>query len=125
MADPLTPVSIANADHYEWGAECDGWHLLRAPGLSVIQEHMPAGATEPRHRHANSRQFFFVLAGRLEVEVEGDVHTLGVQTGLEVAPGARHEVRCTGADGADFLVISQPPSHGDRLVDESLDSRTP
>lgn len=121
----MKPVSIGNSERYPWGAQCDGWHLVRAAGLSVIQEHMPAGATEPRHRHANSRQFFYVLTGQLEVEVEGDVHTLGVQTGLEVAPGARHEVRCTFADGAVFLVISQPPSHGDRIVVERVESRQP
>ena len=118
MGNQTRPVSIGNAEHYPWGAQCDGWHLVRATGLSVIQEHMPEGANEPRHRHAESRQFFFVLAGQLEIEVEGDVHTLGVQTGLEIAPGARHEVRCTAADGADFLVVSQPPSHGDRIADE-------
>ncbi|WP_353268498.1 cupin domain-containing protein [Gemmatimonas sp.] len=108
------PISTASAEHYTWGAGADGWHLVRAPGLSVIQERMPPGSAEQRHRHAVSRQFFFVLAGRLEIEVEGTVCTLGPREGLEVAPGSAHEVRNASAEPTDFLVVSQPPSHGDR-----------
>ena len=35
--------SIKNAEHYQWGNACDGWHLLKSETLSVIQEKMPAG----------------------------------------------------------------------------------
>lgn len=111
MCDPVSPAS---AEHYAWGAGCDGWHLVRAPGLSVIQERMPPGAREARHRHGRARQFFFVLAGRLRLEVEGVAHALGPGAGLEVAPGAAHEVRNEGEGTAEFLVVSQPPSHGNR-----------
>ena len=31
-------VSIKNAEHYFWGEKCDGWHLAKSSGLSVIQE---------------------------------------------------------------------------------------
>jgi mannose-6-phosphate isomerase-like protein (cupin superfamily) len=108
------PISRASAEHYTWGAGCDGWHLVRAPALSVIQEHMPPGTTEVAHRHARARQFFFVLAGELTLDVDGARHVLGVQQGLEIAPGVAHQARNDGADGVDFLVVSQPPSHGDR-----------
>ena len=37
-----------NAPHYRWGDGCDGWHLVRAPQLSVIQERMPPGTQEAR-----------------------------------------------------------------------------
>lgn len=108
------PVSVTNAEHYVWGAGADGWHLVRTAGLSVIQERLPAGGAEVRHRHAAARQFFFVLAGQLTLEVEGTVSALGPHEGLEVAPGLAHEVRNTSAEPAEFLLISQPPSHGDR-----------
>jgi hypothetical protein len=55
------PVSVANGEHYTWGGICDGWHLLRAEGLSVIEERMPAGTFEQRHFHQQARQFFYVL----------------------------------------------------------------
>jgi mannose-6-phosphate isomerase-like protein (cupin superfamily) len=80
----------------------------------VIEERMPPGSAEARHRHVRARPFFSVLAGRLDLEVEGIVHTLDAGVGLEVAPGTAHQaLNQSGAD-VEFLVISQPPSHGDR-----------
>jgi mannose-6-phosphate isomerase-like protein (cupin superfamily) len=109
-------ISITTAEHYTWGNGCDGWHLVRALGLSVIQERMPPGTAEIRHRHAKARQFFYVLAGRLSIEVEGVIHTLQPREGLEVQPGFAHEVRNDGPEAAEFLVVSEPPSHGDRVA---------
>jgi quercetin dioxygenase-like cupin family protein len=112
---PLTrPVSIASAEHYPWGTGCDGWHLVRTAELSVIQERMPPGTAEVRHRHAQARQFFYVLEGQLELEVEGTAHQLTVGVGLEIAPGAAHQACNRGEGDVLFLVVSQPPSHGDR-----------
>jgi mannose-6-phosphate isomerase-like protein (cupin superfamily) len=107
-------VSAATVEHYVWGDGCDGWHLVRGDALSVIEERMPPGTAESRHRHARSRQFFYVLRGALRIEVEGRVHDLGPGDGVEVAPTLAHQVTNTGSTPARFLVISQPPSHGDR-----------
>jgi mannose-6-phosphate isomerase-like protein (cupin superfamily) len=107
-------ISTANAPHYVWGDACDGWHLVRSEGLSVIQELMPPGATEVRHRHARTRQFFYVLAGVLTLEVEGTFHVLTTGHGVEIAPGVPHQAINRGTEPVAFLVISQPPSHGDR-----------
>ena len=114
MPTSIRPTSVATAEHYSWGAGADGWHLVRTPALSVIQERMPPGTAEQRHRHTAARQFFFVLAGTLTIEIEGTTHTLGAREGVEVAPGLAHEVRNAAAEPAEFLVVSQPPSHGDR-----------
>jgi len=40
----MEPVSTRNGEHYIWGDVCDGWHLARAAGLSVIEERMPSAA---------------------------------------------------------------------------------
>lgn len=114
MSAPV-PIRIDSAPHYRWGSGCDGWHLLRAPALSVIQERMPPGTSEVRHRHAVARQFFFVLSGELELELAGVRHRLPAGTGLEVPPDAPHQASNRGGADVEFLVISQPPSHGDRL----------
>jgi mannose-6-phosphate isomerase-like protein (cupin superfamily) len=106
--------SIANAEHYSWGDACDGWHLVKTPELSVIQERMPPGTSEARHRHARSRQFFYVLRGEATFEREGEVVTLRAGEGLEVAPGAAHQLRNLSSATLEFVVVSQPPSHGDR-----------
>ncbi len=68
---PLLVISRDNAEHYFWGTGCDGWHLVRESGLSVIEECMPACASEVAHYHRNSRQFFFILAGQAVVETDG------------------------------------------------------
>ena len=109
-----SPVSRANAAHYRWGEACDGWHLVRGAELSVIEERMPAGTSEVRHRHARSRQFFYVLDGVLTLELDGKEHAIAVGGGLEVPAGAAHQAFNRGAASARFLVVSTPPSHGDR-----------
>lgn len=114
MSDSTGPISIATAAHYGWGDRCDGWHLVRTPGLSVIQERMPPGTAEVRHRHGTARQFFFVLAGELTMEVDGVVTTVPAGAGCEVPPGCAHQVLNRSAAVVEFLVVSQPPSHGDR-----------
>ncbi len=115
-------ISRKNGEHYRWGdrsgTDCDGWHLVRSPGLSVIQERMPAGTAERRHYHAKARQFFFVLRGELTIETEGTEHTLGPETGIEIPPGRSHQVMNRSSEEAEFLVISSPPSRGDRINEE-------
>jgi hypothetical protein len=52
-------IDQSNADHYTWGDACDGWHLLKSEGLSVIRERMPAGSSEKKHRHQQAATFFY------------------------------------------------------------------
>ncbi|HKO11259.1 MAG TPA: cupin domain-containing protein [Acidobacteriaceae bacterium] len=110
------PISVTNAQHYIWGEVCDGWHLVRSEGLSVIEERMPPGAQEQRHLHTHARQFFYVLAGELTLEIEGQVHRIAAGQGIEVAPGHRHQAANPAGGCAEvrFLVISAPPAQGDR-----------
>ena len=109
-------VSRETGEHYQWGTGCDGWHLVRRPGTSVIQERMPPGTAEVRHFHRAAWQFFFVLAGTATLELDGVCHELRVREGLEVPAGAPHQMRNESGADVEFLVFSQPPSHGDRVV---------
>ncbi|MBA3670800.1 MAG: cupin domain-containing protein [Gemmatimonadaceae bacterium] len=113
-----SPISRDTASHYRWGAACDGWHLVQAQALSVIEERMPAATDEVRHWHARARQFFYVLEGTLEIEVEGEIHHLRTGEGIELPPGVAHQTRNRSADDVRFLVVSQPPSHGDRMTED-------
>jgi mannose-6-phosphate isomerase-like protein (cupin superfamily) len=108
-------VSTGNAEHYRWGQGCDGWHLLAGEDLSVIEERMPTGTWEARHRHAHSRQFFYVLEGELTLELEGSSHQLTAGHGLHVPPGCAHQARNNGQADVRMLVVSSPRSHGDRI----------
>jgi len=109
-------ISTKIAEHYLWGAGCDGLHLVKSDALSVIQERIPPGGSEVRHFHVVSRQFFFVLSGALSIELQGRVETLHPDEGLEIPPGQPHRVFNANSADAHFLVISQPPSHGDRVL---------
>jgi mannose-6-phosphate isomerase-like protein (cupin superfamily) len=114
MAAMTNATSTATAEHYVWGNGCDGWHLVRAAGLSVIEERMPTGSVEVRHWHARARQFFYVLSGTLTMEVEGVRHQLEPRSGIEMPPGTAHQAINVGGTDVEFLVVSIPPSHGDR-----------
>ena len=111
----MSKVSTANAAHYAWGTACDGWFLLEGDDLSVIEECVPPGESETRHRHVASRQFFYVLAGEATLEVDGATHRLGTGEGLHVPPGAPHQLRNETDQPIRFLVVSSPQSHGDRV----------
>ena len=110
-------VSSANSEHYRWGNDCDGWHLVKDEKLSVIEELMPAGTREVRHYHQKAQQFFYILSGEVIMEVEGQTTLLPAGTGVRVLPGTRHQISNLSSGDARFLVISQPPSHGDRVSD--------
>ncbi len=88
-------VRAADVEHYKWGGangdECDGWHLVRTEELSVIEESMPVGASETRHHHVRARQFFYVLAGALTLEIDGSEIVLRACEGVEIGPGVAHQ----------------------------------
>ncbi|WP_260736889.1 cupin domain-containing protein [Tunturiibacter lichenicola] len=113
------PISAKTAEHYKWGGDlgtdCDGWHLVRTPDLSIIEELMPPRTRERRHYHLHARQFFYVLDGVLSLEVDGQTFDLQAGEGIEVSPRQPHQAFNQSLACVRFLVTSQPPSHGDRV----------
>jgi mannose-6-phosphate isomerase-like protein (cupin superfamily) len=110
-------IHRGNAPHYTWGERCDGWHLVRRAELSVIAEEMPPGTAEVEHHHAVARQFFYVCAGETVMKVEGHEFALAAGDGIEIAPGWRHQIFNRSDRPARFIVVSHPPSHGDRVLE--------
>jgi mannose-6-phosphate isomerase-like protein (cupin superfamily) len=107
-------LNKSTTEHYVWGQGCDGWHLVKNPQLSIIQERMPAGTAEVRHFHHRAQQFFYVLEGEAVIEVDGRRVALTAGEGICVPAGASHQMRNEAGEEVHFLVISQPPSHSDR-----------
>jgi mannose-6-phosphate isomerase-like protein (cupin superfamily) len=83
----------------------------------VIEEFIPSGGAEQRHHHKHSQQFFYVLSGEIFMEVEGRTSLILAGSGIRVLPGSRHQISNPSSGPVRFLVISQPPSHGDRFND--------
>ena len=108
-------VSISNAEHYKWGENCDGWHLLKRDDISIIQERVPAGESEARHFHNISRQFFYILSGTATMQIENETLVLNQSEGVEIPPGVEHQFQNKSDEDVSFLVISFPKSHGDRV----------
>jgi quercetin dioxygenase-like cupin family protein len=106
--------SIANAEHYNWGSNCDGWHLLKSDSLSVIQEKMPPGTSERLHYHTYAQQMFYILTGTASFEIEGKAITLIAGESIHVEQGKRHGIANLSTTELNFLVISTPKAHGDR-----------
>ncbi len=110
----MTPTNTQTAPHYLWGAGCDGWRLLDAPDLSVIEERMPPGAREVAHLHQSANQLFYVLEGRLTLVLSGTERPLGPGDALNVPPTVAHQARNDSAQPVRFLVISAPSTRHDR-----------
>jgi mannose-6-phosphate isomerase-like protein (cupin superfamily) len=109
-------ISKENAEHYSWGESCDGWHLVKSPELSIIQERVPAGGAEVRHLHLKAQQFFYVLSGTASLEVDGVELRLTPSQGRQVPAGVPHELANNGSEDLEFIVVSMPMAHGDRVL---------
>lgn len=107
-------TSRDSAEHYGWGDCCDGWYLVKNDRLNVIQERMPPGSSETRHRHRKAQQFFYVLNGEAALDLDGRVLVLHAAEGALVPAGAAHRMQNRSGRDLEFLVTSEPPSHGDR-----------
>jgi mannose-6-phosphate isomerase-like protein (cupin superfamily) len=108
-------INKRNAEHYTWGDQCDGWHLVNQQDLSVIHERMPPNTSEVRHYHTKSRQFFFVLTGTATLEINGVSEHITPLKGVEVPPHVAHQMMNRSDEDVEFLVISQPTSKEDRV----------
>lgn len=54
-------ISKHNAEHYKWGENCDGWHLVKNQDLSIIHERMPANTSEIKHYHQRKTIFLYLI----------------------------------------------------------------
>ncbi|ONH30787.1 cupin domain-containing protein [Pseudofrankia asymbiotica] len=110
------PIDRLRAPHHIWGEVSDGWRLVDQPGLSVVEERVPAGAGEEWHVHARARQFFYVTEGEAVMRTaEGDV-ALAPGRGTEIPAGLPHQIFNQGPGDVRFLVISAPSTRGDRAA---------
>jgi mannose-6-phosphate isomerase-like protein (cupin superfamily)/N-acetylglutamate synthase-like GNAT family acetyltransferase len=118
--------SIQNTEHYQWGENCDGWHLLKSGSLSVIQEKMPPGTSELVHCHRQAQQLFYILSGAAAFYVDGVTHVLSKNESIQIPAGVLHNIRNHDSEDLEFLVISEPPVQGDRIeiVDYREDLKT-
>lgn len=105
-----------NIPHYKWGNNCHGWLLVQSGQLSIIQEKMPAGTAEQFHYHEHAQQFFFILKGVASFEMDGRTYQVDQGQGIHIPPKCKHRIANHTQRDLEFLVTSQPKSHGDRFL---------
>ena len=112
----MEKINRTTTPHYFWKKICEGWHLVERDDLSVIAEKMPPRTTEDMHYHQKARQFFYVLSGQAVMRLIDHTIPLNAGDGLEIAPGEAHQMYNQSDDTAEFLVVSMPKAHGDRIL---------
>ena len=108
-------INLEKAEKYEWGNLCYGWHLLKNNQLGIIQELMPPGTEEKLHQHLKAQQFFYILKGSAVFTIDDKTEVLQANEGIEVRPLTWHKIKNNGNVDLEFLVISEPHSHEDRV----------
>ncbi len=77
---------------------------------------LPGGATE-RHYHRASEEFYFILEGSGEMEIDGARQTVGPGDGILIPAGAWHQIT-SGSETLRFLCCCAPPySHDDTFFE--------
>ncbi|MDD3741089.1 MAG: cupin domain-containing protein [Bacteroidales bacterium] len=108
-------IKTDKSNHYIWGTDCDGWHFVKTDNLSVIKETMPPGTHEKLHYHEKSQQFFYILSGKASFEIEGVEYILKQKQGISIVPLEKHKIKNISNKDLEFIVVSNPISHGDRI----------
>ncbi len=108
-------VTKENSEHYHWGDNCSGWHLVKSKNLSIIEEYMPGNTQEQKHYHKKAEQFFQILKGTATFEIEDDSIEIKEGTGIHILPNTNHRIRNDQSHPLEFLVISAPTTHEDRF----------
>ena len=85
--------------------------LSNAPVLnqSLAEATLPPGAATERHYHRASEEFYFVLEGTGEMEVDDERRQLVPGDAVLIPAGAWHQVRATGSATLRFLCCCAPP----------------
>ncbi len=112
----MKKVDRQSAKHYFWQKICDGWHFVERDDLSIIAEKMPPNTSEDMHYHRKARQFFYILSGQATMQFSDGSLLLNTGDGVEIEPGEAHQM-CNCSDmEIEFLTISMPKSHGDKVI---------
>ena len=79
---------------------------------SLAEAQVPAGAATQRHCHRLTEEFYFILEGAGEMEIDGATRTVGPGDAILIPAGAWHTI--SARETLRFLCCCAPPySHED------------
>jgi mannose-6-phosphate isomerase-like protein (cupin superfamily) len=79
---------------------------------SLAEATVPVGSATQRHYHKLAEEFYFILEGRGEMEIDGEKRAVAEGDAILIPPGAWHTIRAEEA--LRFLCCCAPPyAHDD------------
>ena len=83
---------------------------------SLAEATMAPGQSTQRHYHIHSEEFYFLLEGLAQMEVDGCIKNVGPGDAILIPPGDRHQI--TAQTQLRFLCCCAPPyKHSDTFFD--------
>ncbi len=74
---------------------------------SLAEATLPAGGATQRHFHQVSEEFYFILAGRGRIEIDGEMAEVSPGDGILIPAGSWHQI--TAREALRFLCCCAPP----------------
>ena len=74
---------------------------------SLAEAWVPAGGATQRHYHKLAEEFYFILDGRGEMEIDGEMRSVGPGDAILIPPGTWHTI--TAREALRFLCCCAPP----------------
>lgn len=79
---------------------------------SLAEAQVPAGTATQRHYHRLAEEFYFIVEGRGEMEIDGETRGVGPGDAILIPAGAWHTI--AASETLRFLCCCAPPySHDD------------
>jgi mannose-6-phosphate isomerase-like protein (cupin superfamily) len=83
---------------------------------SLAEASLPPGNATERHYHKLSEEFYFILEGSGQMEIDGETQEVGVGDAILIPAGAWHQI--TAQTGLRFLCCCAPAyAHEDTYFD--------
>ena len=85
---------------------------------SLAEASIPAGGATERHYHKLSEEFYFLLEGKGQMEIDGETRPVAPGDAILIPPGAWHQI--TATTPLRFLCCCAPPyAHEDTYFQAS------
>jgi mannose-6-phosphate isomerase-like protein (cupin superfamily) len=85
--------------------------LHHTESQSLAEASLADGQSTQRHYHAATEEIYFVVEGRVELEIDGERREVGPGHAALIPPGAWHELRALGP--VRILCCCAPPYSDD------------
>src|SRR6476660_1764956 len=83
---------------------------------SLAEARVAAGGRTERHYHKVTEEFYFILEGAGEIELDGERRTIGPGDAILIPPASSHTIRATAP--LRFLCCRAPPyAHEDTYLE--------